>query len=102
MLFINPSTSQIQLRDHLIERRLAQGLTQKGLAERSGVNLHSLRKFEREGSISLKSFLQLLMILGGLEDVVAAVKPPEEQFRSIEEVLASIEPRKVRKRGWRT
>ena len=102
MLFINPSIAQIQLRDHLLERRLAQGLTQKGLAERSGVNIHTLRKFERDGSISLKSFLQLLMILGGLEEIVAAVKPPEEQFRSIEEVLASIEPRKVRKRGWRT
>ncbi len=102
MLFLNQSEAQTQLRDFVVQKRLSQGLTQQGLARRSDVNLHSLRKFEQEGSISLKSFLKLLMILGGLEEVVAAVKPTEGQFRSIEDVLESLEPRKVRKRGWQS
>lgn len=33
-------------------------LTQEGLAERSGVPLSTLRKFEQKGMISLDSFLK--------------------------------------------
>ncbi len=102
MLFINSEDAQKLVRDHIVAKRLAQGLTQKGLAKRSGVNLHTLRKFERDGVISLNSLLKLLMILGGLEQVVNALGPPEENFHSIDEVIESSRPRKVRKRGWRT
>ncbi len=102
MLFLNPTLAQKTLRDHLVAKRLAQGLTQRGLAIRSGVNLHTLRKFEQEASISLDSFLKILMILGGLQEIVDAVEPHDDNFRSIEEVLKSTESRKTRKRGWRT
>jgi hypothetical protein len=44
-------------------------LTREGLAERSGVPLATLRKFEQKGSTSLESFfLKLLMVIGGLEE----------------------------------
>ncbi|MDE0309848.1 MAG: helix-turn-helix domain-containing protein [Acidiferrobacterales bacterium] len=102
MLFLNATNAQNQLRDQVVAKRLEQELTQKGLAQRSGVNLHTLRKFEQGGSISLKSFLKLLTILGGLDEVVAAVKPRAENFKSIDEVLESLEPRAMRKRGRRT
>ena len=87
------------MRGQLRARRLRQGLTQAGLAKRSGVSLPTLRKFEQRGLISLESFLKLLMALGSLEDVVSAVDAGGESFSSIDEVL---EKPKGRKRGWRT
>ena len=42
------------------ERRLQMELTQEGLAERLGVYLSTLRKFEQKGSISLNFFSFLI------------------------------------------
>ncbi len=78
--------------------RLAQELTQAGLAERSGVPLATLRKFEQKGLISLESFLKLLWVLGGLEEMINTLKPTTPAYKSIEEVLD--DPlKKNRKRG---
>ena len=62
-------------------------LRQEGLAERSGVALSTLRKFERTGAISLESFLKLHMVLGGLEDILKATQIKETRFSSIDDVL---------------
>lgn len=62
-------------------------LTQEGLSERSGVPLATLRKFEQKGSISLESFLKLLMVIGGLEEIITVLKPSKPNFTSIDEVL---------------
>lgn len=62
-------------------------LTQEGLAERSGVPLPTLRKFEQKGSISLESFLKLQMVLGGLEDILKATEIKNAPFASINAVL---------------
>jgi len=80
--------------------RLEKGLTQAGLAERSGVSLASLRKFEQKGLISLASFFKLAMALGRLESLVEAIKPTDENFKSINDVLKKQEDKK-RQRGWR-
>ncbi len=98
---MTPSKAEDQLRESVKTRRLEQGLTQKGLAKRAGVSLSTLRKFEQKGLISLDSFLKLLMVLGGLEAMVDAVKPSTRTFTSIEEVLKT-DQGKERKRGWRT
>jgi len=37
--------------------------------------------------ISLDSFLKLLSIVGGLEEMVAILKPKEQSFKSIDNVL---------------
>ncbi|MBC6445254.1 MAG: helix-turn-helix domain-containing protein [Alphaproteobacteria bacterium GM202ARS2] len=85
---------------HVRARRLQQGLTQAGLARRAGVPLATLRYFEQKGRIGLQAFVQLLMVLGAVEDVVRALEPSEVPFRSIDEVLKQDE--KKRKKGWRT
>ena len=81
-------------------RRLQMELTQEGVAERSGVPLSTLRKFEQKGSISLESFLKIQMVLGGLEDILKATQIKEELFSSIDEVLES-DCNHTRKRGRR-
>ena len=73
-------------------------LTQEGLSERSGVPLPTLRKFEQKGLISLESFLKILMVVGGTEELISALKPQKQIFNSIDEVLKSTD-KTTRKRG---
>lgn len=75
-------------------------LTQEGLSERSGVPLSTLRKFEQKGATSLESFLKILSVVGGLEEMLDALKPKQQHFKSIDEVLKS-EEKPTRKRGKR-
>ena len=88
-----------KLADNVRSRRLSAGLTQEGLAERSGVALPTLRKFEQKGIISLESFLKMLLVVGGLEELLEAIKPVKTAFSSIAEVLK--EDKSIRKRGHR-
>ncbi|MEX2596789.1 MAG: helix-turn-helix transcriptional regulator [Salibacteraceae bacterium] len=53
--------------------------SQTELAERSGVSLGSLKRFERTGQISLKSLLKLTLTLGRLEDFDALLQPAEQR-----------------------
>ena len=76
------------------------GLTQEGLAERSGVKLRTLRKFEQKGLISLESFLKLAMALGCLDDLVNAAELSETEFASIDDVLKGNKI-ETPKKGWR-
>ncbi|HIC8757037.1 TPA: helix-turn-helix domain-containing protein, partial [Elizabethkingia anophelis] len=62
------------------ERCLLTKLTQEGLAERSDVPLPTLRKFEQKGSISLDSFLKLLSVVGGLEEMIDVLKTKGTEF----------------------
>ena len=98
MLFISSSKAQKKLVEHVRERRLQMELTQEGLAERSGVPLSTLRKFEQKGNISLESFLKLLSVIGCLEEVINVLKPNKPNFKSIDEVLKS-EEEIIKKRG---
>lgn len=98
VLLITVSKAQKKLAENIRERRLRMGLTQEGLAGRSGVPLPTIRKFEQKGLISLESFLKLLMVVGGLEEIVEAIKPVQPTFASIDEVLKEND-RSIRKRG---
>lgn len=98
MLFISLSKIQRKIVKNIRDRRLQMELTQEGLSERSGVPLSTLRKFEQKGAISLDSFLKILSVVGGLEEMLDALKPKEQHFKSIDEVLKS-EEKSIRKRG---
>lgn len=97
---ITTSKALRKVAENMRSLRLQKELTQAGLAERSGVSLASLRKFEQKGLISLESFFKLSMALGCLENLVEAVKPLHENFSSIDDVLKNKEDKK-RQRGWR-
>lgn len=55
--------------------RLSANLTQQGLASRAGVSLGSLKRFERNGEISLKSLVQLAFALRLESDISALFHP---------------------------
>ncbi len=100
MSLISVSKSQNKLAEYMRARRLGLELTQEGLAERSGVKLRTLRKFEQTGLVSLESFLKLSMALGCLQDFVNAAEPSETEFASIDDVLLDNKI-KTPKKGWR-
>lgn len=82
--------------DRARARRLDQNLTQKGLAERAGVSLGSLKRFERTGQIAWESLLRIAWALGALDEFRDLFKAPE--FRTLDEVLAADEPKRQRGR----
>jgi len=82
---LSPTEIALEVAARLKSRRLAQQLTQEGLARRSGVPLGTLKKFERSGQIAFVSFIRLAIALkdeGALENLLL-----EEEFASLDELL---------------
>jgi transcriptional regulator with XRE-family HTH domain len=75
--------------------RLGRGWKQTTLAERSGVSLASLRRFESSGKVSLESLLRIAFALDRLGDFTGVLQPP--RAASIAELEARERP--VMKRG---
>ena len=76
--------------------RLAKGWKQITLAQRSGISLASLRRFEESGRISLESLLALAFALNRLDDFNLLLKP--SRAASLAELEAA-EQRPARRRG---
>lgn len=71
--------------------RLAAGLTQQGLAERAGVSLGSLKRFERTGAASLELVVRVAFALRA-EDGFGALFAPGAQA-SLDEMRRAERPR---------
>ena len=92
-----PQDVMNELKSKFKERRLSIGYTQEALANRSGVSLGSLKRFEGSGQISLESLLKIALVLECLDDFLTIANPIEEQPRSIEELIE--EKKRTPKRG---
>ena len=64
-----------QLAEKVHTLRLSRNWKQATLAERSGVTLASLRRFERTGQASLQNLLKLAFALGRLSDFESLLQP---------------------------
>lgn len=62
---------------HRLARKRA-GFSQVEMAERSGVSLGTLKRFETTGKISLESFLKLLLVLGRIHEMEQLLFPLED------------------------
>lgn len=94
---LSPIEVTENLANRLKQRRLTRNLTQAGLAARSGVSLGTLKKFEQSGSISLVSFVRLLVALdeqAGLERLLES----NNQDATLDQLMSRS---KERKRGRR-
>ena len=88
---------QQELAARFKKRRLAQNLTQQGLAERSGVSWSSLKRFERTGLIALDSLLRLSLVIDCLNDFdQICIGTSSIKEKSLDELL--MEP-KIRRKG---
>ena len=90
-----PEEAARELADKARRLRLTRNWKQATLAERSGVTLASLRRFERTGEISLKSLLRLAFALGRLDDFVTVFEEPEAgSIRQLEMLSRADRPKR--------
>ena len=91
-----PEEVALRLAEHTRRLRLNLKWKQSTLAERAGVSLPTLRRFERTGLISLKHLLRLAFALGRVDDFWTLLEP--SVAGSIKELEAN-EAAVGRKRG---
>ncbi len=84
--------------DGLRAQRFQLGWRQADLADRSGVPLRTLRKFETTGLIGTGAFAQLLVSLGLADKFLEFLKPSSPAPRSLDEFLTSGAPQRPRQR----
>ncbi|MBD3750785.1 MAG: helix-turn-helix transcriptional regulator [Sphingobacteriales bacterium] len=93
-----PSSVIALLKENFKHKRLSLNLTQEGLANKSGVSLGSLKRFEKSGQISLESLLKLSVVLECLDDFLDIANKKEPTIDSIDELLKS-KDKAMKKRG---
>lgn len=76
-------------------RRVALGLTQEEVAERSSISVWSLRRFEATGRIAFDALVRIAFVLDAFEEFGGLF--PEPEFRTLDEVVS----RPKRQRGKR-
>ena len=79
LFFKNPEQASKDLAFRLKNLRLIKKWKRSTLADRSGVNESSLRRFEQTGKISMDNFLKLIHAFGRLDEVEALLTPPKAQ-----------------------
>ena len=82
-----PAEWLIELSERHRSVRKGAGLSQVELAERSGVSLGTLKRFETTGKISLESFLKLMLVLGRISEMEGILSPAEE-LKEIEKLFS--------------
>lgn len=80
----------------LKERRLELNITQEVLAEKSGVSLGSIKRFENKAEISFKSLLMLAVVLNATNEFLNLFS--RKNYKSIKEVVTATRV-KTRKRA---
>ncbi|TVQ64821.1 MAG: XRE family transcriptional regulator [Balneolaceae bacterium] len=84
-LFYTPKEVSDDIAGRAKQRRLQLNITQKELAERSGVSFGSVKRFEQKGEVSLKNLLQIAVVLRSLDEFSKLFQP--ESYRTIDEML---------------
>ena len=77
LALISPSNMAAEVSKRAKAMRLAQNLSQKSMAERSGVSEASLKRFEHTGEIAFASLLKVSAVLGCMDDFGALFAPRE-------------------------
>ena len=97
-LIKTPESIRKKISQKAKRRRLDVNLSQQGLADRSGVNISTLRVFEREGKVSLENLLKLAFALGDLDafENLFSKTPDDISNLSLDDLLAE---KKQRQRG---
>ena len=71
----NPTDTCTQIAKRLTAIRLQKTWTRETLADNSGVNIHTLKRFERSGQISLERLVALCEALGLNGELERVFKP---------------------------
>ena len=82
-----PNEVMEELKTKFTIRRKKLKITQKELANRSGVSLGSIKRFETSGQISIESLLKLALVLECLEDFGNLCKKENKKYKTIEDLF---------------
>nr|WP_314896181.1 helix-turn-helix transcriptional regulator [uncultured Flavobacterium sp.] len=81
-----PSQVQLELAERLRKIRKDKKVSQSVLADKSGVSLGSIKRFEHTGEISLASLLRLAHLFDRLDDFDVVFKT-DENLKEIEKLF---------------
>jgi transcriptional regulator with XRE-family HTH domain len=96
----NPEEIARLLAERIRAERLRREWKQETLAERSGVSLPTVRRYERTGRTSIENLLKLCHALAKLDEFAELLKPPPAaSIADLESSSAAALPK--RKRGVR-
>jgi len=81
MYSLEPTPTEVrkELANRFRILRKKSKISQKQMAERSGVSLGSLKRFENTGKISLESLLKLMHFLGRLNEINSILTVDEKR-----------------------
>lgn len=71
-----PRDIRLEMAERMKKVRLSQNLTQRDLAEKSGIPLATLRKFETTGEVSLKALVNFAIALSKAGDLAKVFYEP--------------------------
>lgn len=94
-----PEEIEVLLAERVREERLRLGWRQQTLAERAGVSLPTVRRYERTGQATVRNLFRLLHALGRLDELATLLAPPAA--RSLDELERQVEGRRPPRRGRR-
>ena len=87
-----------QARELIRAHRMALSWRQDDLAQRSGVGLATLRRFEKTGRIGFSGLAKILVTLGLADKFLEALQQPKSAPKNIDEFLATA-PAQARQRA---
>ena|SRR5476651_2209692 len=88
-----------EIADSVRSHRLGLGWRQDDLAQRSGVGIATLRRFERSGRIGFHGLAKLLVTLGLADNFLTALKRPVAAPKNIAAFLTANQAAKPRRRA---
>ena len=92
----NPERLALILAQNCRRRRLNKGMSQRSLAETTGIPEPTIERFETKGKISLESFLKLVVEFGWFDEMSAIMG--KSKF-STGEQLETINRNRSRQKG---
>lgn len=95
---LTPTEIGLELGRRLEALRLANDWRRATLAERTGVSVSTIQRFERTGKITLEHLLQLAGVLGRIEDFAMLFQPgPARSLDELERRMSAPLPRRGRR-----
>lgn len=85
----NPKAIADKISNNFKIKRLQLNITQKELAQKSGVSLGSVKRFETQSEISLKHLLMLALVVDSSNDFLGLFT--KTSYENIEEVKQAVE-----------
>lgn len=82
-----PSEVSLLLAEKIRVLRKDRGYSQKELADRTGISLGSIKRFEQTGQISLESLLKIAQLLDKLSDFENILNPPQIDNKTLKKLF---------------